>query len=255
MHDIEIIELNESNLTEHALCTITNSKHEGLRQKREWIKDRLEEGLKVKVLHSEKAGDVGMIEYIPGKYAWRTVNAEKYMFIHCIFIAKKGYQRKGYGNLLIQECINEAKEKKMHGVATIASKSAFLPEKRIFLKNDFKLIDTALPAYELLALKFGRYKEPSFPVDLAKRLDKYKKGLTIFTSKQCPFLVKVVQEVEQTAKENNIIPKIIEMKDHRDAQNSPIGYGCFGMIWNGKIIADHPISNGRFKNILKKMIV
>jgi len=34
-----------------------------------------------------------MIEYIPGKYAHRPVDAEGYMFIHCIFVASNGSLR------------------------------------------------------------------------------------------------------------------------------------------------------------------
>ena len=34
----------------------------------------------------EQAGYQGMIEYVPGEYAHRPVNAVGYMVIHCIFL-------------------------------------------------------------------------------------------------------------------------------------------------------------------------
>ena len=41
----------------------------------------------------------GFIEYVPGEYAWRGVNAEGYMFIHCIWIAANKHRKQGLGSL------------------------------------------------------------------------------------------------------------------------------------------------------------
>ncbi len=52
-----------------------------------------------------------MLEYISGKYAHRPVDAQGYIFIHCIFVGfKKEYKGKGYASSLIDECIKEAKK-------------------------------------------------------------------------------------------------------------------------------------------------
>jgi len=255
MNNIQIIKLNEKNITEHSLCTLKNIKHEGYQLKAQWLKERIKDGLVVKILCSEEDGDVGMIEYIPGKYSWRAVEAENYMLIHCIFMGKKKYQKMGYGNMLIEESIEDAKLQNMQGVVTVCSKSAFLAEKDIFIKKGFELVDTAPPAYELLVKKFDDFENPSFPSDFDERLKKYDKGLTIFTSDQCPFIAKAIKEMKLTAEENGIKPRIIHIKNNEEAHNTPLAYGCFGMIYNGEIVADHPISNGRFKNIMKKIIL
>lgn len=51
-----------------------------------------------------------MIEYVPGEYCWRPVEASGYIFIHCLFVGfKNSYKHKGYANILIDDCIKEAK--------------------------------------------------------------------------------------------------------------------------------------------------
>jgi hypothetical protein len=45
--------------------------------------------------------------------------------------------------------------------------------------------------------------------------------------------------------------KILEKCE--EAQNSPCAFGTFCIVFNGKIIAEHPISNGRFTNIMNKI--
>jgi len=63
-----------------------------------------------------------------------------------------------------------------------------------------------------------------------------------------------VNEISRTAKEIfSIEPNIITLNTSDDAQNSPCPFGTFCIILNGNIVAWHPISNGRFKNIMNKM--
>jgi hypothetical protein len=47
-----------------------------------------------------------------------------------------------------------------------------------------------------------------------------------------------------------ITTKLIDMTDANDVQNNPCPFGSFGLIYNGKIISHHPISNTRFENIM-----
>jgi N-acetylglutamate synthase-like GNAT family acetyltransferase len=54
-----------------------------------------------------------MIEYTNGENFWRPVKAEKYLMIHCLWIIHTKYHYKGYGSMLIDESIKEAKKKKL----------------------------------------------------------------------------------------------------------------------------------------------
>jgi len=109
MEGIEIIDTNADNILEYGVCGYKNIKRAGYLEKIEWLKNRFQEGLKIKTLYSDKDGNQGMIEYIPGEYCWRPVEASRYMFIHCIFAGFKHTDKgKGYGSLLVVECLKDA---------------------------------------------------------------------------------------------------------------------------------------------------
>jgi hypothetical protein len=113
MKSIQIVDTNSENLLDYGVCSYKSLDTEGYPEKVDWLKKRFKEGLKIKTLYTEEAGPQGMIEYIPGKYCWRPVEAKEYMFIHCLFVGyKKPYKGKGYGSLLIDECIKDAKKEK-----------------------------------------------------------------------------------------------------------------------------------------------
>jgi hypothetical protein len=37
--------------------------------------------------------------------------------------------------------------------------------------------------------------------------------------------------------------------------HAPSYYGVFNFLWNGRLLSDHYVSKGRFKNILRKEIL
>lgn len=254
MSEIEIIDTNADNICDYGFCGIKNIKQEGYKRKTEWLRQRFSEGMRFKILHSAKEGFVGMIEYIPGRYAWRAVEAKGYMVIHCLFILYKRYQGKGHGSLLIQECLKDAKKEKMNGVAVVTRKGPWMAKKELFLRNGFELVDEAPPDFELLVKKFKKgAPSPKFRRDWKEKLSKYSNGLTIIRSDQCPYLEKWVKEISETAQGTyGIKTKIVELKTCKDAQNAPSAYGTFSIIYEGKLLADHPISNKRFVNIMNK---
>jgi len=253
MNKIEIIDTNEDNICDFGFCGYKNIKQEGYKRKIDWLKQRFSEGMKFKILYSPKDGFAGFIEYIPGKYTWRAVEADGYIVIHCIMIWIKAYKEKGYGSLLVEECLKDAKKKKMFGVAVVTRKGTWIAGKELFLKNGFEVVDKALPDFELLVKKFSETLPPKFTADWEKRLSPYGEGLTIIRSDQCPYVAKSVNEINETAqKKYGIKPKIVELKDCTEAQNAPSAYAIFSIVYNGKLLVDHPISNKRFMNIMDK---
>jgi len=254
MEQIRIIDTNADNICEYGFCGYKDIKQEGYKRKIDWLKKRFSEGMRFKVLHSAKKGAVGAIEYVPGKYAWRAIDADGYMVIHCIFIIPKEYKGKGYGSLLVKECLKDAKKGKMYGVAVVTRKGTWMAGKELFLKNGFEVVDEAPPDFELLVKKFKKSApSPKFKEDWEKRLKPYGKGLTIICSDQCPYVAKSVKEINETAqREYGIKPKIIELRNCRKAQSAPTAYGIFSIVYSGKVVADHPISNTRFLNIMNK---
>jgi len=253
MTDIQIIDLTPGNIADYGVCGYKDvKKHLALRRKIEWFKEYYPKGLRIKAIISKTGGYQGMLEYIPGKYAHRPVDAHGYMFIHCIFVGfKNEFKGKGYASSLIDACIREAQELNMHGVAVVTREGSFMVKKDIFLKKGFAVADRSEPDFELMVLKFSRNApDPRF---IIRPADDYPDGLTVIRSAQCPYSVKNVDAILKTAGKMGIKTRLIEVKDALSAQKTPCAFGTFCIIYNKKIISHHPISNARFENIMSKM--
>jgi len=249
--DIQIIDLTPDNIAQYGVCGYKDiQKHLELQRKAEWVRKYYPKGLRIKALISKTGGYQGMLEYIPGEYAHRPVNAKGYMFIHCVFVGfKKEFKGKGYASLLLDECIKDARKEKKNGVAVITRKGSFMAKKEFFLKKGFVLIEQAPPDFELLVLKFkDKVKNPEF---MKNSLSDYSDGLVIMRSPQCPYSVKNVDAIIATAKKLKLKNTLIELDDSESVQKSPCAFGTFCIIKKGKIISHHPISNTRFENIMK----
>ena len=116
--------------------------------------------------------------------------------------------------------------------------------------------DKAQPDFELLALKFDKNATaPSFKSDILENLNEYKDGLTIIRSPQCPYTEKnVMAIIESAEKKFKLKTNLIDLNNSESAQKVPCPFGTFCIIYNGKVISHHPISNGRFENIMAKLI-
>jgi hypothetical protein len=253
---IEIIDTNANNILDYGICGYKDVRKPGYPEKIAWLKDRFIEGMKIKTLYSDRDGTQGMIEYMPGEYCWRPVEASGYMFIHCIFSGFKNvYKGKGYGSLLLGESISDAKKQGLYGVAVVARDGPFMAGRELFIKHGFELLESAPPDFQLLVKTFsGNVPAPKFKKNREERLKQYGKGLTIIRADQCPYTVKNVREIGEIAeKEYGIKPQIISLKSYEEAQNSPCPFGTFCIIYRSRIVSYHPISGTRFRNIMKKI--
>ena len=104
MHDFRIVNVDQGNVSEFGFGCVVNPKYEGYQPKLNWLKQRFSEGLQIRILRDGER-TIGFIEYIPGEYAWRAVDAKGYMFVHCIWLYPKKNREKGSGSLLLQECL------------------------------------------------------------------------------------------------------------------------------------------------------
>ncbi len=250
MADTEIIDLTPDTIVRYGVCGYKDAvKHLELRRKIDWFRKYYPMGLRIKALISKTGGYQGMLEYIPGKYAHRPVDADGYMFIHCIFVGfKNEFKGKGYASALIDSCIEEANALKMKGVAVVTRKGSFMVDRDIFIKKGFIQVDSAKPDFALLVRKSDKLApDPKFKSFLTAN---YGEGLTVIRSAQCPYSVKNVDAILKTAEKLKIKSRLIEAEDHEAAQQTPCAFGTFCILHNGEVISHHPISNARFENIM-----
>jgi ribosomal protein S18 acetylase RimI-like enzyme len=256
MNDIEIVDITPDNIAEYGVCGYKDvNKHLELRKKIDWFKRYYPLGLRIKAVVSKTGGYQGMLEYIPGKYAHRPVEADGYLFIHCIFVGfKKEFKGRGFASALLDECIGEAKRADMLGVAVVTKEGPFMAHNEIFLKKGFKTVARAAPDFDLLALKFNPSSEnPRFKPSIDTISKAYGRGLTILRSPQCPYTEKNVNSILDSADNKfKLKTRLVDLNEYSDVQNSPCAFGTFCIIQNGEIISHHPISSTRFENIMNK---
>ncbi len=251
-----LIDVDAASFDRLPCCGIKSPTHPGRERKRCWLQANAKFGLRAKMLLAPDGEPAGYIEYLPGEFAWRGVEARGFLFIHCVWIFRKQHQRKGWGRVMIEACLNDARKAGMHGAAVMVRDGAWLADRRLFLANGFAPVDTAPPDYQLLVCKFDDdTANPAFKKGWDQRLAKYSRGLTVIRSDQCPHIAKFAAEIIETAEtEYRIKPTVVDLESSSDAQNAPTPYAIFSLIYNGRLLADHQISRTRFRNIMNKCV-
>ena len=252
---VRLIDVDAASFDTLPCCGIKSSTHPGRQEKRCWLQANAKLGLRAKTLLAPDGEPAGYIEYLPGEFAWRGVDARGYLFIHCLWIYSRRHQRKGWGRLLVEACLDDAKKEGKSGVAVLVREGPWLADGRLFLANGFVPVDSAPPDYQLLVRKFNRSApNPAFKGHWNRKLEQYSRGLTIIRSSQCPHIAKFASDIAEAArKEYHIEPNVVDLQSPSDAQNAPTPYAVFSLIYNGQLLADHQISRTRFHNIMKKL--
>ncbi len=252
MRGYEIVDTNAENIGGCGFCGYKDASNLGHRRKTDWLKERYAEGLRFKVLRSQTFGDIGMIEYALGNHAWRPVEAEGYFVIHCLMVNGK-HKGKGLGMLLLDSCLRDAKKSKRRGVAVVTSSDSFMARSDFFIKAGFIPVDSS-PPYELLVKKLKKTApDPHFIVQRERLLKRHKKGLTILAADQCPMVPKCVKDITETSRTLGLEPKVIRVTSAKASRELPTPYGMFSILYDGKLIADRPVSGTRFWFIMRKI--
>lgn len=252
MNKITLEKVGPDNLSDCGIGCLTNPKNQGYQPKVEWLQKRFAEGLRFLLFRNEKGKPLAFLEYVPGKYAWRPVDAKGWLFVHCLWVYPKGQKVGGLGSRLIQACLEEARQADATGVVAMVSDGAWMAGKQVFLKNGFEQIAEA-DRFQLVMYRLKEGCEPRFR-DISGNLAKCR-GLHIVYCAQCPMLPKSVSDLSAMAAEQGLELKVTVLRSAREARNAPSYYGVFNLVWNGRLLSDHYVSKGRFKNILRKEIL
>jgi L-amino acid N-acyltransferase YncA len=251
MKDYEIVDTDADTIGGCGICGRKPGGTEGHRRKCDWLRKRYAEGLRFKVLRSREFGDIGVIEYVPGRHAWRPVEAEGYFVIHCLMVNAK-HKGKGLGMLLLDSCLRDAEKSKCRGVAVVTSSDAFMARRDLFIKAGFSPIDR-FPPYELLVKKFKTAApDPRLIVDRERVLKRHAEGLTILAADQCPMVAKYTEDILQAARALGLKPKLVRITSAKASRELPTPYGVFSIIYDGRLIAERPVSGTRFTNMMLK---
>lgn len=247
---MKITEVTPLNVKEETLFCIKDIKSPAFESKRKWFEKRYKEGLRLKILKNDADKMIGFIEYIPADLALRPIEAPNYLFIHCMYIYSKSDRNKGYGSLLVQEAIKDAKSRNMDGLCTMTSKGSWLAEKALFEKNGFQQLDKK-DRFELLSLKWNTSAEGPKFIDWTKQQKKYQ-GWHLVYADQCPWHEKSAKAMLNIAMDFDIDLKLTKMTTALEAKKAPSGFGVFNLLHDGRLLEDHYLSATRFRNILQK---
>lgn len=247
---MDYIQITEDNLErEHICCAISNNKDPQVISKKEWLRERLKEGLVF--LKGDIRGKC-FIEYIPTEYAWVPILAGGYMHINCFWVSGscKGH---GYANDLLARCIADAKGKGKAGLTVISSakKKSFLSDPEYLAYKGFRKADEAKPYFELWYLPFTEQAEAPRFRDQVKHPECGGKGFVLYYTGGCPFTAKYVPLLEEWAKESNIPATVVKIDCCEAAQNAPAAWTNYALFYNGEYITHEILSEKKFHALVE----
>jgi len=254
--DVKIVTVDAANVAERGFfCYKSKPKSAGYQKKLSWLEQRFAEGMRIKILYEgERSG--GFIEYIPGEFAWRAVNAEGYLVIHCLWVVGRG-KGKGYGTRLVNECVEDARGAQKHGVVMVSSSRPWLADKKLFLKNGFEVVGQAPPTFDLLVKRFDDAPLPTFPDDWDERASRYGSGVTVVYADQCPYIEDAVKGALDIASEMGAEARTVKLESSRQTRDTaPSAYGVFGIVYDGELVSykylDSKKEQQKFSDLLSK---
>jgi len=246
---MEVITVTKENLEqEHICCAISSNKDCQVSAKKSWLAERFDDGLVF------KKGDVRgkcFIEYIPAEKAWAPIEADGYMYIDCLWVSGQ-FKGQGNSNLLLDECMNDSKDKNKKGLVILSSKkkTPFLSDPEFLRHKGFLLADTAEPYYELLYFPFGASgPKPCFKTK-AKKPRIEENGFVLYYANQCPFTAKYVPLIEDAAKAKGIPFKSVRFETAEQAQKAPAPFTSYSLFYNGDFLTNEILSNKKFEKII-----
>jgi GNAT superfamily N-acetyltransferase len=247
----DFVNLTTENLAGEHLCCIIRSKklHPGIEAKRQWLSDRLKEG---HVFRKLNAKATVFIEYAPLETAWVPITGDNYYYLYCLWVSGS-YKGKGYGKLLMEYCLADAKEREKSGICMLGAKKQkhWLSDQSFAKKFGFEVVDTTNNGYELLALSFDG-TTPRFAQN-AKTLKIESKELTIYYDMQCPYVCQNIEMIKQYCETNAVPVSFIQVDTLQKAKELPCVFNNWGVFYKGNFETVNLLLDVAYlKRILKK---
>ena len=247
---MEYIRVTKENIDkEHICCAISSNKDVQVISKKNWLRDRFDDGLVF--LKSVERGKC-FIEYIPAENAWNPIDAKDYMYIDCLWVAGS-FKGHGYSSELLEYCINDSKEKGKKGLCILCAskKKPFLSDPKFLKYKGFQVCDEADNGVELWYLPFDDINEKPRFKECAKHVSINEKGYVLYYTSQCPFNAKYVPMLEDIAKEHNVPFKAIHITTKKQAQSVPTPITTYALFYDGEYLTNEQMNVNKFLRLVK----
>ena len=246
----EFINLTKENLYDEHLCCIIRSRkpHKGIDAKRQWLLDRLDEGHVFRKL-DEKA--TVFIEYAPLETAWVPIIGDNYYYVYCLWVTGP-HKGKGYGKMLMEYCMADAREKGKSGICMLGAKKqkAWLSDQSFAKRFGFEAVDATEDGYELLALSFDG-TVPEFARNVKKPAIESEE-LTVYYDMQCPYVCQSIERIRRYCEENDVPVSLIQVDTLQKAKELPCVFNNWGVFYKGRFQTVNLLDAAGLKRILKK---
>ena len=235
---------------QHICCAISNNNDIQVASKKNWLKQRFDDGLVF--LKSVDRGKC-FIEYIPSENAFIPIEADGYMYINCLWVAGS-FKGHGYSNDLLNYCIQDSKNKGKKGLCILSSerKRPFLADPKYLKYKGFILADETDYHIHLYYLPFDKNSLPVKFKNCCKHPDISDMGYVLYYSHQCPFNAKYVPLITEIANERNIPFKAILIDDKIQAQNAPTAITTYSLFYNGEFLTNQQFNDKSFLKLIEK---
>lgn len=248
--DDNFINVTTENLADEHLCCIIRTKkpHPGVEAKRQWLSCRLKEGHVFRKLN-EKA--TVFIEYAPLESAWVPIIGDNYYYLYCLWVSGE-HKGKGYGRMLLEYCLADAKEKGKSGICMLGAKKqkAWLSDQAFAKKFGFEVVDTTDYGYELLALSLDGTM-PEFAQNV-KKPQIENKELTIYYDMQCPYVYQSIEKIKQFCETDHIPASFVQVDTLQKAKELPCVFNNWAVFYKGNFETVNLLDVASLKRILKK---
>lgn len=247
---MEYIRVTKENIDkEHICCAISSNKDVQVISKKDWLRDRFDDGLVF--LKSVERGKC-FIEYIPAENAWNPIDAKDYMYIDCLWVAGS-FKGHGYSSELLEYCINDSKEKGKKGLCILCAdkKKPFLADPKFLKHKGFMPCDKADNGIELWYLPFDDVNDKPRFKECAKHVSINEKGYVLYYTSQCPFNAKYVPMLEDIAKEHNVPFKAIHITTKKQAQSVPTPITTYALFYDGEYLTNEQMNVNKFLMLVK----
>ena len=228
----QVIILDKENISSTPLCCIYRKKsgHRGVDEKKKWLTERIKEGHVYRKIDGE---ETAFTEYAPLEKAWVPIEGDNYIYIYCLYVLGEA-KGKGYGRLLMESVILDAKEQKKSGIVMLGSEKqkAWLSDQSFASRFGFKETETTTYGYSLFTLSFDGTL-PHF-TDKAEEGENDEDGLSIYYSPQCPYSIPRIEKLKAYSEKNNIPCHFHFVDTLQKAKEVPSAFNNWAVFYNGE---------------------